>query len=83
MDDERRHLLPQTIDALSKRWSWRDADDLSEDETVARIDKISPERAFAEYCQWHGLIGWGPDLIAVLDNLRARSALSRTEGAQS
>ena len=35
------------------------------------IAAMTPEEAFAEYCSWQGLIGWGPQLIEALDNLRA------------
>lgn len=36
----------------------------------ADISRLSAEALFDEFCSWHGLLGWGPTLIAVLDNLR-------------
>ncbi len=27
-----------------------------------KIAKMDGSEAFSEYCMWHGLIGWGPDL---------------------
>lgn len=38
--------------------------------TNEEIEKMSPEKAFQEFCEWHGLINWGETLISVLDNLR-------------
>ena len=35
------------------------------------IESFTPEQLFAEYCNWHGLIGWGPRLIKVMDELRS------------
>ncbi len=39
--------------------------------TIEKIAAMSPELAFEEYCDWHGLIGWGSTLIEVLDAARA------------
>jgi len=39
--------------------------------TDERIANMSPEFAFIEYCNWHGLLGWGGELIDVIDSLRA------------
>ena len=49
--------LPDDVyDALIKRgWSGR--------------EQISTEDAFDEYCNWHGLISWGPTLRQVLKSL--------------
>jgi hypothetical protein len=38
------------------------------------IEKMTPEFAFNEYCEWHGLIRWGDTLIRTLDSLRASAA---------
>lgn len=35
------------------------------------IESMSPEQAFSEYCNWHGLINWGNRLLRVADNIRA------------
>ncbi len=37
----------------------------------AFIEGSGPEQLFDEYCNWHGLIGWGPRLIRALDELRS------------
>jgi hypothetical protein len=44
--------------------------------SVELIRRSSPEFLFSEYCNWHGLIGWGAKLMAVSDALRD-SALDR------
>lgn len=36
----------------------------------AFIEGSGPEPLFDEYCSWQGLIGYGPTLIRVLDELR-------------
>lgn len=38
--------------------------------TLEHIKQMPPEEAFDEYCNWHGLIHWGPRLRGVLDNLK-------------
>jgi hypothetical protein len=38
-----------------------------DDEAIAAM---TPEKAFCEYCEWNGLIGYGPSLIHALDELR-------------
>ena len=35
----------------------------------AEVASMSPREAFAEYCNWHGLIGWGGDLWGVVESL--------------
>lgn len=35
-----------------------------------RIGRMSVDEAFDEYCEWHGLPGWGSLLRRVLRNLR-------------
>jgi hypothetical protein len=39
-----------------------------------QIQKMSPEDVFDEFCQWEGLLGWGPTLREALDDLRANKA---------
>jgi len=38
--------------------------------TYAEIERMSPETFFDEYCRWHGLIGWGPTLWELAENVR-------------
>lgn len=49
-------LSHSLVDALRKRGH--------SDES---IERMKPARAFNEFCEWHGLIGWGPTLY---DNAR-------------
>lgn len=35
------------------------------------IAKLSPEEAFDEYCEWHGLRGWGQTLRRALSNIQS------------
>ncbi len=44
--------------------------DLKKRLTDDQIEASTPEQLFAEYCTWHGLIGWGSQLVSVLDALR-------------
>lgn len=37
----------------------------------AFIEGSGPESLFDEYCNWQGLIGYGPTLVRVLDELRS------------
>ena len=37
------------------------------------IECMTADQAFDEYCLWNGLIGWGPKLRRVLDQLREQS----------
>lgn len=48
----------RVIDDLSER-GWSDSD----------IEKMSPEQAFSEFCNWNGLINWGPSLWGVVKDL--------------
>ena len=36
----------------------------------AQYESMSSEDLFAEYCEWHGLGGWGSTLINTLEELR-------------
>jgi len=38
--------------------------------TEFQIEALTPEQIFDEYCQWHGLLGWGETLRGVLDSAR-------------
>ena len=40
----------------------------------AQLERLSADKLFSEYCEWHGLIGWGSDLIRALDILRSIKA---------
>lgn len=35
------------------------------------LKAMTPEEAFDEYCQWHGLLGWGSQLRRVMGQLNA------------
>ena len=54
------------LDAVRNRFDV-EYDDDSQDQN---IEKLSAEELFIEYCERHGLIGWGRTLIGVLDSLR-------------
>lgn len=41
-----------------------DEDDASKDHVIASWSK---EKMFDEYCNWHGLIHWGPQLRSAMD----------------
>jgi len=36
----------------------------------ADISELDAEQLFDEFCNWNGLMGWGPTLVGVLDHLR-------------
>lgn len=36
----------------------------------AQYESMSAEDLFTEYCEWHGLGGWGSTLINTLEELR-------------
>lgn len=38
--------------------------------TDDEIDSFSSEQLFDEYCNWLGLLGYGPQLVTALDSLR-------------
>ena len=42
--------------------------------TEDEISKMSPEKAFDEYCNWHGLIGWGEPLRFVMANIQSANS---------
>lgn len=52
-------LPPSILEALEGRGH------LSE-----QIKNLSPEEAFDEYCNWKGLVFWGPRLRRVLETLK-------------
>lgn len=54
-------LPMHVMDALRKR-GFSDTEVLS----------LSPVEAFCHYCEWNGLIGWGPDLWTVASILNAQ-----------
>ncbi len=37
---------------------------------AARVRQMSAERAFREWCEWHGFVGWADTLVETLDMLR-------------
>ena len=62
-------LPTHILGALRKRHGVED-DDTSEDAAIAQM---CAEEAFCEYCNWHGLLGWGLRLANALDLIRAAS----------
>lgn len=53
-------LIDDVMEALTERgWSKEE------------IAKLSPEEAFDEYCEWHGLRGWGQTLRFVMSNIQS------------
>ena len=51
-------LLGDTLDALRERGH-----------SDEQIEAMSPSEAFSEYCNWHGLLGWGDELWALMAEL--------------
>jgi hypothetical protein len=45
-------------------------DDLQERCDEEEIKGCSAEYLFNEYCEWHGLRGWGEQLLHVLESLK-------------
>lgn len=39
--------------------------------TDEAIQQASPREAFAQYCEWYGLIAWGDTLWDVIESLKA------------
>ena len=56
----------------------RGAKSEEDDSFDAEIDKedMDAERLFMEFCEWHGLSGYGIILIEVLDTLRYAEAFA-------
>lgn len=54
-----------------------------EDESFdEQIGKMSAERLFGRFCEWNGLIDYGPTLIAALDILRAAEPKGDTDDSR-
>jgi hypothetical protein len=53
------NINPDVIDALKNRGH-----------TENEIENMNHKQAFDEYCNWHGLCGWGPDLRNALMTLQ-------------
>lgn len=34
-----------------------------------QVAAMDAEKAFSEYCNWNGLVGWGPKLFSVMRTL--------------
>lgn len=57
-------LSPEIIQSIASNMGWEDGEDL--EPYKDRIENLAPERAFAMYCTWHGLIGWAERLWTVI-----------------
>ena len=55
------NIPPAVLDALRER----EHDDEA-------IETMSPETMFSEYCEWHGLIGYGHSLFSIVTNLNKK-----------
>ncbi|HEX7912509.1 MAG TPA: hypothetical protein VF534_31080 [Paraburkholderia sp.] len=53
------NISAEVLDCLRKR-GWDDA----------QIASMTPEKAFSEFCEWNGLLGYGDKLVRALDGLR-------------
>ena len=58
---------PEIIQSIARNMGWEDGEDI--EPYKDRIENLTPEKAFAMYCTWHGLIGWGDRLWAVVHRL--------------
>ena len=69
IDDETMNSL---LSRLGVDWD-RDEDKAEQDEIRARskIAHMNAHRAFREFCEWHGLVGWSGKLVKVWENLKA------------
>ncbi len=52
-------LPHRVLDAL-RRLGYADED----------IERMSPKRAFSEFCSWEGLINWGDTLWGIVEELK-------------
>ena len=39
--------------------------------TPNQIAAMTPLQAFHEYCNWHGLLGWGGSLWGIMEDLKS------------
>lgn len=53
------NIHAEVLERLRKR-GWDDA----------QIADMAPEKAFSEFCEWNGLLGYGDKLVRALDSLR-------------
>lgn len=44
--------------------------------TDEQIKSMTVAQAFDAYCDWHGLLNWGPELRAVMEQLEAGSKIA-------
>ena len=61
--------LPDYIVSALRSRDWADEE----------IDDMSPDKAFDEFCEWHGLIGWGLTLRGTLNHLRRADEQQSTD----
>lgn len=43
------------------------------------IERMTAAKAFDEFCEWHGLVGWGPQLRSAMRNLERAEAVAQGE----
>lgn len=47
----------------------------TEEAFMKRLSAMTTEKLFDEYCNWHGLINWGPQLRGALSDLQKAEEL--------
>lgn len=57
-------LDPRLKDALSERGY-----------SPEEAEQMSPEKIFSEFCDWHGMIHWGPELYKLAVGLTVQERL--------
>lgn len=55
-----KQKIPESVHSALVNRGWSEA----------AIANMSPRQMFEEYCQWHGLIGWGYPLWGVVAELQ-------------
>lgn len=61
-------LPSEVVQSIASNMGWEEGEDITPYED--KIENLMPERAFAMYCNWHGLIEWGDRLWYVVDKLQ-------------
>ena len=61
-----KSLPDDVLEAILGRNEW-----LKDEKGYAKVNRLSIAKAFEDYCEWNGLIGWSTTLTLAIDSIRS------------
>lgn len=65
-----KKLDPRILEAVLNSFDFSSQNAEGQALTISRLEKMTDEEMFVQYCEWHGLVNWGKSLLETIQSIR-------------